>query len=121
MSLQQQAISICQHNQLMHASCHKVGPKQSYKEARVTFLIYGCSAVEHFIEKPKFNLRDKVRIANQVLPSKIGYKQSFMDKVFTINKISTFNPSTYNLRDDSGDTINRQFYEPEHVKVNGRI
>ena len=30
-------------------------------------------------------------------------------------------PPTYNLRDESGDTINGKFYEPELVKVNGRI
>ena len=74
-----------------------------------------------FVKKPMFNLRDKVRIAKQDLPFKKGYKQSFTDKIFTIIKISTFNPPTYNLRDESGDTINGKFYEPELVKVNGRI
>ena len=74
-----------------------------------------------FVKKPKFNLRDKVRIAKQDLPFKKGYKQSFTDEIFTIIKISTFNPPTYNLRDESGDTINGKFYEPELVKVNGRI
>ena len=57
-----------------------------------------------FVKKPKFNLRDKVRIAKQNLPFKKGYKQSFTDEIFTIIKISTFKPPTYNLRDEDGDT-----------------
>ena len=42
----QQAISICQHNQLTRESCNKVGAKQSYKEARATITITSCRAVD---------------------------------------------------------------------------
>ena len=52
-SLHQQAISICQHNQLTRQSCYKVGPKQSYKEARATFTISSCRAVEQICQKTK--------------------------------------------------------------------
>ena len=90
-SLHQQAISIFQHNHFTRESCNKVGPKQSYKKARVTFTIYSCRTVE---QKPKFNLRDEVRIAKQDLPFKKGYKHSFTDEIFTIIKILTFNPPT---------------------------
>ena len=58
---------------------------------------------------------------NKHMGNKKGYKQSSTDEIFTIIKISTFNPPTYNLRDESGDTINGKFYEPELVKINGRI
>ena len=52
-SLHQQAISICQHNQLTRSSCNKVGPKQSYKEARATFTIASFRAVEQIRQKTK--------------------------------------------------------------------
>ena len=62
-----------------------------------------------FVKNLKFNLRDKGRIAKQDLPLKKGYKQSFTDKIVTIIKISIFHPPTYNLRDESGDTINGKY------------
>ena len=62
-----------------------------------------------------------VRIAKEDLPFKKGYKQSFTDETFTIVNIPTFNPPTYNLRDESGEIIRGKFYEAELVKVNGRI
>ena len=73
------------------------------------------------VKKPTFNLREKVRIAKDDLPSKKGYKQSSTDKIITIIETSTLNPPTYNLRDESGDAINGKFYKPELVKVIGRI
>ena len=52
-SLHQQAISICQHDQLTRESFYKVGPKQNYEEARATFTISSCRAVEQFCQKTK--------------------------------------------------------------------
>ena len=34
-------------------SCNKVGPKQSYKEARATFTISSCRAVDQICQKAK--------------------------------------------------------------------
>ena len=99
----------------------KLAPNKVTKKHEPHLRSLAAEQSSKFVKKPKFSLRDKVRIAKQDLPFKKGYKQSFTDELFTIIKISTFNPPTYNLRDESGDTINGKFYEPELVKVNGRI
>ena len=99
----------------------KLAPNKVTKKHEPHLRSLAAEQSSKFVKKPKFSLRDKVRIAKQDLPFKKGYKQSFTDEIFTIIKISTFNPPTYNLRDESGDTINGKFYEPELVKVNGRI
>ena len=52
-SLHQQAISVCQQNQLLRESCNEVGPKQSDKEARATFTICSCRAVEQICQITK--------------------------------------------------------------------
>ena len=99
----------------------KLAPNKVTKKHEQHLRSLAAEQSSKFVKKPKFNLRDKVRIAKQDLPFKKGYKQSFTDEIFTIIKIFTFNPPTYNLRNESGDTINGKFYEPELVKVNGRI
>ena len=53
--------------------------------------------------------------------SLLGYKQNFTDEIFTIRRIATFNPPTYNLTDADGETIQGKFYEPELTKTNGRV
>ena len=100
----------------------KLAPNKVTKKHEPHLRSLAAEQSSKFVKKPKkLSLRDKVRKAKQDLPFKKGYKQSFTDEIFTIIKISTFNPPTYNLRDESGDTINGKFYEPELVKVNGRI
>ena len=73
------------------------------------------------VKKPRFEVGDTVRIAKQDLPFKKGYKQNFTDEIFTIRRIATFNPPTYNLTDADGETIQGKFYEPELTKTNGRV
>ena len=73
------------------------------------------------VEKPRFEVGDTVRIAKQDLPFKKGYKQNFTDEIFTIRRIATPNPPTYNLTDADGEIIQGKFYEPELTKTNGRV
>ena len=59
-----------------------------------------------------------MRIAKPDLPFRKGYKQSFTDEVFTIDRITTINPPTYALLDATNEKILGKFYEPELVRVN---
>ena len=99
----------------------KLAPNKVSKKHVPDLISIAAKQSSKFVKKPKFKVRDTVRIAKEDLPFKKGYKQSFTDETFTIINIPTFNPPTYNLRDQSGEIIKGKFYEPELVKVNGRI
>ena len=99
----------------------KLAPNKVTKKHVPELISIASDQSSKFVKKPKFKVRDTVRIAKQDLPFKKGYKQSFTDEVFTIIKIPTYNPPTYNLRDETGEIIEGKFYEPELVKVNGRV
>ena len=68
--------------------------------------------------KPKNEKGDLVRIAQHDKKFRKGYKQNFTDEVFTIFKIATVSPPTYNLIDANNFIIEGKFYEPELVQVN---
>ena len=99
----------------------KLAPNKVTKKHKPHLRSPAAEQLSKVVKKPKFNLRDKVRITKQNLPFKKGCKQSFTDELFTIVQLSSFNLPTYNLRDESGDIINSNFYEPELVKVSGQI
>ena len=68
--------------------------------------------------KPKYEKRDLVIIAKHVEKFRKGYKQNYTDEVFTIFKIATVSPPTYNLVDANNHIIEGKFCEPELVQVN---
>ena len=98
----------------------KLAPNKVTKKHEPQLRSLAAKQSSNFVQNPKFSLRDKARKAKQDLPFKKGYNQSFTDEIFTIIKISRFNPPTYNLSDESGDTISGKFHDAELVKVNGR-
>lgn len=69
------------------------------------------------VKKPKYKTGDFVRIAKPDLPFRKGYKQTFTDEVFEINRVATLNPPTYNLIDSLNEEIKGKFYEPELKRV----
>ena len=68
--------------------------------------------------KPKYEKGDLVRIAKHDEKFRKCYKQNYTDEVFTIFKIATVSPPTYNLIDANNVIIEVKFYEPELVQVN---
>ena len=68
-------------------------------------------------QTPKFKPGDFVRIAKKDLPFRKGYKQTYTNEVFEIQKVATFNPPTYNLIDASREEIKGKFYQQELKKV----
>ena len=68
--------------------------------------------------KPKYKEGDLVRIAKPDEKFRKSYKQNYTNEVFTIFKIVTVSPPTYNLIDADNVIIQGKFYEPELVQVN---
>ena len=68
--------------------------------------------------KLKYEKGDLVRMANHDEKFRTGYKQNYTDEVFTIFKIATASPPTYNLIDANNVIIEGKFYQPELVQVN---
>ena len=68
--------------------------------------------------KPKYEKGDLVRIAKHDEKFRKGFKQNYTDEVFTILKITTVSPPTYNLIDADNVIIEGKFYEPDLVQVN---
>ena len=99
----------------------KIAPNKVTKKHVPHLVSLSAEQLSKFVSKPRFAIANRVRIAKEDLPFKKGYKQSFTDEVFTITKIATFNPPTYNLRDEKGENIRGKFYEPELTRVNGRV
>ena len=62
---------------------------------------------------PKFYVGDFVRIVKKDEAFRKGYKQSFTDKVFEVESLSTFNPPTYSVIDANGEKIKGKFYQSE--------
>ena len=78
-------------------------------------LIFDAST--KLFRRPKFYVRDFVRISKADLHFRKGYKQTFTNEVFEIYDIPTTNPPTYSLIDASHEPVKRKFYELELVKV----
>ena len=68
--------------------------------------------------KPKYIEGDLVRIAKPDEKLRKDYKQNYTREVFTIFKIATVSPPTYNFIDADNVIIQGKFYEPELVQVN---
>lgn len=69
------------------------------------------------VRKPKLQIGDAVRIAEENLPFRKGYKPNFTFEKFRITNIATVNPPTYRIEDTTGEEILGKFYEPELSKV----
>ena len=108
-SLHQQAISVFQHNSRVIRE-KRLAPNKVTKKHEPHLRSLTAEQSSNLVKKRKFRLRDKVRIAKQNLPFKNRYKQNFTDTIFTKIQLSTFSSPNYNLRDESGDTINGKIF-----------
>ena len=67
--------------------------------------------------KPRFEEGDLVRIAKPDDTVRKPYTQNYTDEVFTVLRLATTSPPTYNLIDANNVKILGKFYEPELVQV----
>ena len=94
----------------------KLAPNKVTKKD-VPRLVSLASTTKSKGQTPKFKPGDFVRIAKKDLPLRKGYKQTYTNEVFEIQKIATFNPPTYNLIDTNQEEIKGKFYQQELKKV----
>ena len=68
--------------------------------------------------KPKFKVRDRVRVSKYDLPFRKCYKPQFTKEVFKIVAIPSKKPPTYTIKDEQDEIIRGKFYQKELIKVN---
>ena len=93
----------------------QLAPKKTFKKHEPFLISLAISTKKY---KPKYEEGDLVRIAKPDEIFRKGYKQNYTDEVFTVFKVATLSPPTYNLIDASNVIIKGKFYEPELVQVN---
>ena len=95
----------------------KMAPSKIQKKHVPSLLAITAKQTSAFSKKPRYTIGDFVRIAKPNLPFKKGYKQTYTDEVFEIERIPTTSPPTYSLIDAKGEKILGKFYELELIKV----
>ena len=93
----------------------QLAPNKTFKKHEPFLISLAISTKKY---KPKYEEGDLVRIAKPDGIFRNGYKQNYTDEVFTVFKVATLSPPTYNLIDAKNDIIEGKFYEPELVQVN---
>ena len=92
----------------------KLAPNKVFKKYE-PFLI--SIALDNNKYKPRFEEGVLVRIAKPDETFKKSYTQNYTDEIFTVLRLATTSPPTYNLIDASNVKILGKFYEPELVQV----
>ena len=71
--------------------------------------------------KPKFSIRDKVRISEKKKTFEKGYTTRWTEEIFTIVEVKHTSPVTYKIADLNGEEIKGTFYEPELQKTSQEL
>ena len=90
----------------------KLAPNKIFKHE--PFLI--SVALDNNKYKPRFEEGDLVRIAKPDDTFRKGHTQNYTDEVFTVLRLATTSPPTYNVIDANNVKILGKFYEPELVQ-----
>ena len=97
---------------------NKLHPNKVTKKD-VPRLVY-LNAQTSIRQKPKFYIRDLVRIVKKGEAVRKRYKQSFTDEVFEITYIPTLSPPTNSIIDANKEKIDGKFDQPELQLVRER-
>ena len=93
----------------------QLAPNKVFKKLEPFLISLTIDTKNH---KPKYKEGDLVRIAKPDEKFRKSYKQNYTNEVFTIFKIATVSPQTFNLIHADNVIIDGKFYEPELVQVN---
>ena len=88
----------------------KLAPNKLFKKHE-PFLI--SIALDNNKYNPRFKEGDLVRIAKPDDTFRKGYNKNYTDEVFTVLRLATTSPPTYNLIDANNVEILGKFYKPE--------
>ena len=92
----------------------KLAPNRVFRKHEPSLILL---ALENNKYTPRFKAGDFVWIATPNETLRKVYTQNYTNGVFTITKIATLSPPTYQLVDANKKKILGKFYEPELVKV----
>ena len=95
----------------------KTAPNKVTKKDVPYLLSLNAIASEKLVSRPKFRIRDFVKVSKVDLPFQKCYKQTFTNEMLEVNDIPTINPPTYSLVDSNQVPIRGKFYQLELVKV----
>ena len=111
-----------EYNNTRHSSIKMTPVKASKKENELTVLrnLYP-EHPEVYNIKPKFSVRDKVRISKKKKTFEKRYATRWTEEIFTIVKVKRTTPITYKITDLNGEEIKGTFYEPELQKTNQEL
>jgi len=82
--------------------------------------LYG-NKIQQSTTPPKYKVGDRVRIVKKKKTFEKGFTPSWTEELFTINKVKSTKPVTYNIEDTNGEEIQGTFYEPELQKTKQEI
>ena len=81
------------------------------------FLSFFYSKPLREFRKPKFKIRDRVRISNYDWPFRKGYRPQFAQEDFKIVAISSREPPSNTIKDEQDEIIRGNFYQKELIDV----
>jgi len=73
------------------------------------------------VTTPKFKVGDKVRISKKKKTFEKGFTPNWTEEVFTIVKVKSTSPVTYEIEDTKGEPVKGSFYEEELQKSKQQI
>jgi len=76
-------------------------------------LFNSCKNNKYNIERPKFNVGDRVRIYSYKSKFDKGYKSNWTREIFVISDTNQTTPITYKFKDLNGKDIIGSFYTQE--------
>ena len=111
-----------EYNNTRHSSIKMMPVKASKKEneLRVWRNLYP-DHLEIKDIKPKFSVRDQVRICKKKKTFENGYTTRWTEEIFTIVEVKRTSPVTYRIADLNGEEITGTFYEPELQKTSQEL
>lgn len=107
---------IHEYNNNKHRTIRMKPAEVTEKNAKILKSLYAELNIQNR-KKSKFTLKDPVRISKYKHVFEKGYIPSWTNEIFTIEKVHHTFPTTYQLKDYSGNPIQGRFYEEELSKV----
>ena len=94
---------------------------KNVKSSEFLSILYSKPLRECKKKKPKFKIRDRVRISKYDLSLRTGYTSQFPQEVFEILGISSKKPPTYTIKDEKDEIVRGKFHQKELSLNNGTV
>jgi len=100
-------------NENIHLT-RKMTPLQATDSNNVNLVLFNTHKNDKYnVEKPKFNVGDRVRIYSYKNKFDKGSRANWTTEIFIISDINYTSPVTYKVKDLNGEDIIGSFYQQE--------